>query len=87
MESWRDWQEHNPYYAHNDWKPERSSDDDSDRDGKSGKGRDKSRGKEGNVNGDSDTRGMEYHDIEMKFFVFAPLSRAPNRSDELRCMR
>ena len=64
MESWRDWQEHNPYYAHNDWKPERSSDDDSDRDGMSGKGRGKSRGKEGIDNGDSDTRGMKYQDTE-----------------------
>ena len=63
MESWSDWQEHNPYYAHNDWKPERSSDDDSDRDGKSGKGRGKSRDKEGNDNDDSASRGMEFQAV------------------------
>ena len=79
MESWRDWQEHNPYYAHNDWKPERSSDDDSDRDGKSGKGIRRNRDNEGNDSGDSDKRGTEYPNIIIE--RFAPLSRAPNRSD------
>ena len=46
MESWRDWQENNPYYSHNDWKPEKSSnddDDDNDRNGNRDKGRGKSR--------------------------------------------
>ena len=46
MESWRDWQENNPYYSNNDWKPERSiddDDDDNDRNGNRGKGRGKSR--------------------------------------------
>ena len=61
MESWRDWQEHNPYYAHNDWKPERSSDDDIDRDGRSGRG--KSRGKESNDNDDSASRGVEFQAV------------------------
>ena len=79
MESWRDWQEHNPYYAHNDWKPERSSDDDSDRDGKSGKGRDKSRGKKGNVNGDSNMRGMQYSNTKIKLFSFRSTFKSPKQ--------
>ena len=54
VESWRDWQEYNPYYAGNDWKPERTrsnddeDDDNNDRNGKSGKGRGKSRNSKDN---------------------------------------
>ena len=50
--------ENNPYYANNDWKPERArsndddDDDSNDRNGKSGKG---SRGKSRNSMDDDDT--------------------------------
>lgn len=57
VESWTDWMENNPYYANNDWKPERarSNDDDDDGNDRNGKGGKGSRGKSRNSMDDDET--------------------------------